>query len=159
MIDHNIIPPLSEFRFHSPVQLRFNDVDVLGHVNNTVYFSFYDTGKALYFTEVHGRQMDWKHVDTVIANVNCAYLHPIFFGDNIEVFTRCVGIGEKSFHLLQMLVDRNTETVKSVCESVMVAFCPEIQKAVEVSDEWRRALCAYEGRDLNEQPAGKEETK
>ena len=31
------------FRHHTDVQIRFNDIDILGHVNNTVYFSFYDT--------------------------------------------------------------------------------------------------------------------
>ena len=32
-----------------PVQLRFNDADALGHINNSVYFSFYDLGKTEYF--------------------------------------------------------------------------------------------------------------
>lgn len=45
MNPHNI-PPLSEFRYQTDLQIRFSDVDVLGHVNNTIYLSFYDTGKA-----------------------------------------------------------------------------------------------------------------
>ena len=42
------------FCFHHtlPIQLRFNDVDKFGHVNNTVYFSFYDLGKTEYFATV-----------------------------------------------------------------------------------------------------------
>lgn len=38
---------MEEIEFHHslPIQLRFNDVDKFGHVNNTVYFSFYDLGK------------------------------------------------------------------------------------------------------------------
>ena len=66
------IPSISEFRHKVPVQIRFNDIDILGHLNNTVYFSFYDTGKAYYFKEIRGEKMNWKRVDTVIANVNCA---------------------------------------------------------------------------------------
>ena len=34
------------FRHTLPLQLRFNDIDLLGHVNNSVYFSFYDAGKG-----------------------------------------------------------------------------------------------------------------
>lgn len=34
-----------QFNHTLPIQLRFNDVDKFGHVNNTVYFSFYDLGK------------------------------------------------------------------------------------------------------------------
>ena len=34
--------------FHNVValQIRFNDVDKFGHVNNTIYFQFYDSGKT-----------------------------------------------------------------------------------------------------------------
>ena len=45
---------MEEIVFHHtlPIQLRFNDVDKFGHVNNTVYFSFYDLGKTEYFGSV-----------------------------------------------------------------------------------------------------------
>ena len=35
-----------KFKHSVPVQLRFNDADALGHVNNSVYFTFYDLGKT-----------------------------------------------------------------------------------------------------------------
>lgn len=38
------------------MQIRFNDVDVLGHMNNTVYFTLYDTAKADYFAAVRGEK-------------------------------------------------------------------------------------------------------
>ena len=142
------LPPLELFHNRVPVQLRFNDVDVLGHVNNTVYFSFYDTGKAHYFTAVRGEQMDWKHVDTVIANVNCSYIAPIFFRDKIEVLTTCLSISEKSFRLLQMLREINTGEIKSVCETIMVCFDISTGKSVAVAEEWRRQLSDFEGREL-----------
>ncbi len=149
MINHEKLPSPKEFRHSIPLQLRFNDVDVLGHVNNTVYFSFYDTGKAHYFTDVRGQSVDWRHVDTVIANVNCAYISSIVFGEEIEVCTRCESIHEKSFRLLQMLYEPKTGQVKSVCETVMVCIDPETKKSVPISEQWRKQFCEYEGRNLN----------
>ena len=35
-----------EFHNVVPLQIRFNDVDKFGHVNNTIYFQFYDSGKT-----------------------------------------------------------------------------------------------------------------
>ena len=49
------LPSISEFKYHTDLQIRFSDVDVLGHVNNTVYLSYYDTGKAWFFSEIHER--------------------------------------------------------------------------------------------------------
>ena len=52
---------MEEIIFHHtlPIQLRFNDVDKFGHVNNTVYFSFYDLGKTEYFASVCPG-VDWE---------------------------------------------------------------------------------------------------
>lgn len=146
---HNLPDP-AQFRHHTYVQTRFNDVDILGHVNNTVYFSFYDTGKAYYFNQVRGGNMDWRHVETVIANVNCAYINSMYFGERIEVYTRCTAIHDKSFILQQMLVEQETRQIKSVCETVMVSIDTTDLKAIPVPQDWRQMLCDFEGRDLNE---------
>ena len=54
------------YRNRLPIQLRFNDIDVIGHVNNTVYFNFYDLGKTAYFEEVRGEHIDWSSTDIVV---------------------------------------------------------------------------------------------
>jgi acyl-CoA thioester hydrolase len=143
-----LIPNPDLFRHSAPMQIRFNDVDVLGHMNNTVYFTLYDTAKADYFAAVRGEKLDWKHVDIVVANVNCAYIAPIFFGEEIEVLTACSSISEKSFKLIQMIREKNTLEPKSFCETIMVSFNPETQKASEMPEVWKRMLCDFEQKDL-----------
>lgn len=147
-MDPNNIPDISQFHQATPVQIRFNDVDVLGHVNNTIYFSFYDTGKAHYFEAVQGEKMEWKKVDTVIANVNCAYLAPIYFGEDIEVLTTCIAVYDKSFKLLQAIREKNTGEFKSICETVMVSFDPASGHSRPLPDHWRILLDEFEGRKL-----------
>lgn len=136
------IPSPSIFKSRLPIQIRFSDVDVVGHVNNIVYFAFYDTGKAAFMAELLGRKITWDQVDTVVANVDCAFIAPIFYGENIEVLTTCVGVHDKSFRILQMLRNSSTQEVKSVCETVMVSFDPATQKAAPLKDEWREKLTA-----------------
>lgn len=133
------IPELSGFRHRTPLQIRFSDVDVLGHVNNTVYLAFYDTGKAHFFTDLLGERINWRHVETVIANVDCAFIAPIFFGEEIEVMTRVKSISEKSFRLLQIIATRDGK-VKSACETVMVAFDADTNEALPLPERWRLAL-------------------
>lgn len=134
------LPPLSQFHHVYPVEVRFNDVDILGHVNNTVYFSIYDTGKAWYFKDIVDWEIDWHTVETVIANVDCAYIKPIFFGQNLVVATRCEAIHDRSFKLLQVIADSDTGEIKSACESIMVSFDPMTQKSAPMPERWRRAL-------------------
>ena len=51
-----------KFKHSVPVQLRFNDTDALGHVNNSVYFTFYDLGKSEYFKAIRGEEV-FKNID------------------------------------------------------------------------------------------------
>lgn len=56
------------YRHILPIQIRFNDVDKFGHVNNTVYFQFYDTAKTEYFATVC-EDVDWERVAIVVAKI------------------------------------------------------------------------------------------
>ena len=65
---------MEEIVFHHalPIQLRFNDVDKFGHVNNTVYFSFYDLGKTEYFASVCPG-VDWEKIDRKSTRLNSSH--------------------------------------------------------------------------------------
>lgn len=139
------IPSLHDFRHHERVQLRFNDIDILGHLNNTVYFSLFDTGKALYMREAGLRGDGDSRPQTVIANVNCRYVRPIHFDDRISVLTRCCHVGTKSYRLQQLLVD-DDGGVRAVCETVMVRIDSRTGLPTEVTAEERRLISEYENR-------------
>jgi acyl-CoA thioester hydrolase len=130
-----------------PIQLRFNDVDKFGHVNNTVYFSFYDLGKTEYFSYVCP-DVDWEKEGIVVVHIEVNFLSQIFGGDHVEVQTAVSEIGNKSFHLLQRVVDTDTQEVKCECRSVMVCFDLVNHESVPMPQKWVDAICAYEGREL-----------
>lgn len=134
------LPSPEIFTNRIPIQIRFSDVDVVGHVNNIIFFAYYDTGKATFMSELLGRTVSWNDVDTVVANVDCAFIAPILYGENIEVLTTCVDLHDKSFKLLQMIRNKDTQEVKSVCETVMVSFDPNTQKSAPLRPEWREKL-------------------
>lgn len=138
------IPDTAIFRHRLPVQIRFNDIDLLGHVNNTVYFSFYDTGKARYLEAVRRGDINFRKIETVIANVDCAFRRPIYFGQEIDVLTRLTEAGEKHIKLEQMLVDHADDTVHSLCETVMVFVDTETITPIGVPPEWRKLFAEFE---------------
>lgn len=65
------------FYHRLPVQIRFNDVDRYGHVNNNAYFAYYDLGKQEYLYKV--LKADYRSEETVpvIANINADFFIPI----------------------------------------------------------------------------------
>lgn len=135
-----------EFKHILPIQMRFNDFDTLGHLNNTVYFSFYDLGKTTYFEAVLREKIDRTNLDLVIAHIEVDFISPVFPGDNIAVQTAVVEIGRKSFRLFQQLIDLDTKVVKCVCRTVMVGFDVRTNTSKLLSDKWKESISRFEGR-------------
>lgn len=142
-----------KYPFHHslPLQIRFNDIDTLGHVNNSVYFPFFDLGKSNYFNAVKGENIDWKKADIVVANINCDFIAPIYFNEKIEVKTQVEKIGGKSFRMVQAIVNSETGAVKCLCATIMVGFDVAKGCAAPIADDWRTAIARFEGRQLSDE--------
>lgn len=143
---------MEEIVFHHilPIQLRFNDVDQFGHVNNTVYFSFYDLGKTDYFQTVCPH-VDWGRDGVVVVHIETDFLAQIRATEPIAVETAVTAIGTKSFDLLQRAINTQTCEIKCICRSVMVAFDLLQRESKPLDEEWIEAICRFEGRNLRKQ--------
>lgn len=134
------------FRHHIPLQMRFIDIDMLGHLNNSVYFTFMDLAKTRYFQAVLGDNLDFGRFGVVIVNVNCDFCVPTFFDDEIECDTAVTAIGEKSLTLEQRVFSPSDGVVRCRCRTIMSGFDGKTLKSVPIADEWREAIEKYEGR-------------
>ncbi len=138
---------VSEHKFNHriAVQIRFNDIDILGHVNNSTYLTFYDLGKTSYFEKVNGKTIDWTKSDIVVANINTDFFSAILPNQKIAVQTKVLKIGNKSLQLLQEIIDENNNEVKSRCLSIMVGFDPKSNTSKEIPESWKEAFRKFEG--------------
>ncbi|MBP5423555.1 MAG: acyl-CoA thioesterase [Paludibacteraceae bacterium] len=133
-----------KFNHQEPIQIRFNDVDVLGHVNNGIQLNYFDYGKVKYFQTLKQKQIDWHDSELVIVNLNVDFCCPIFMGDDIVVKTKVCSIGKKSLKLLQVLYDEKSKQVKSICHCVMCGFDVKTSTSVLISDEWKQLIRSFE---------------
>lgn len=136
----NFDPMHGAFLHRLPIQIRFNDVDRYGHVNNNAYFAYYDLGKEEFLREV--LKVDYRagEVVPVIANVNADFIFPIFYGDDIVIETRVGHIGTKSFTLEQRAVNAATQRVVCQCRTVMVCFNLKTQESALLPETYRNAF-------------------
>lgn len=136
-----------KYRHSLPIQLRFNDVDQFGHVNNTVYFTYYDLGKTEYFSTVYPNFNLCKH-GVVVVNIEANFLSSILSTQSVAVQTTVSEIGNKSMTLVQQVIDTDTQEVKCICKSILVAIDLQKQDSMEIPEDWKEAIAAYEGRDV-----------
>ena len=133
-----------QFRHIMPLQIRFNDVDKFGHVNNTVYFQFYDTAKTDYFATVC-KGVHWDSVAIVVVHIEADFIAQVKADTRIAARTRVSRIGHKSFQLEQDVIDLDTQEVMCRCTSVMVLYDLQCQRAIPLPEQWVKSISDFDG--------------
>lgn len=137
--------------FHStPIQIRFNDIDQLGHATNSVYQQYFDLGKMAYFEHVLKEKMDWEERGLVLASINIEYINSIKLYDKVIVRSKIFHIGNKSIKMCQDLFDESTGQVAATSKSTMVAFSNKKQSTINVPDLWKERILEFEHDTLFE---------
>jgi acyl-CoA thioester hydrolase len=133
-----------QFKHSTPIQIRFNDVDGLGHVNNTTIQEYFDLGRMYYLNEVFTDTILNEEESLIVVNINTDFFAPIYLKDDLEVKTAITGIGTKSLKMVQQVVCKQSRVVKASCKSVMVGFNKVTEESLELLPEWRDAIGNYE---------------
>ncbi|NDW19615.1 acyl-CoA thioesterase [Dysgonomonas sp. 216] len=136
------------FRHSLPIQIRFNDIDAIGHINNNIYFSYFDLGKTYYFEDLKASYVSWTEGIIVVARIETDFLSPIYYKESIVVETKVKKIGTKSFTLLQQIRNVKTQEIKCRCTSIIVAYNAQLQTSMDIPDVWRDGISVYEGTDF-----------
>ncbi len=125
--------------FKTPIQVRFSDTDMLGHVNNSSYNQFFDIGRYECLTKTFGDLNNWKEKMLVVVHIETDYLKPVFIETNINVETQIAEVGNRSLKMLQQIVnDKGEIMVKSM--SVMSAFDARTEQSFIIPNEWRKRV-------------------
>lgn len=125
------------------IQVRFADCDLMGHVNNAVYLSYFEMARMHYFEQIIDSNWNWKKQGIVLLKNTVEYKGPVFLHDEPEIFVTVSYIGNKSFTMNYILKVNND--IKTLGESVLVCFdfeenettvlYPEMKKALEILKE------------------------
>lgn len=138
--------PEAPFFHCQPLQIRFNDIDMLGHLNNGIYLQFMDLGKARYFNAVMPEKVDWHHINVVVVNINVNFYSPTYLDENIAVMTAVVAMSQRSFTMEQRIVNTDTGDVKCVARTIMAGFDMATAQSAPIDKTWVDAISAYEQR-------------
>ena len=131
------------------VQIRFRDLDPLAHVNNTVYFTYFEEARSYYFDQLDTWLNEWpsreehqevesivshpphnpriktrpdgSHYGLLVKEISCTYELPLVRGDQIEVGVSVARVGRTSFTMEHQIRDMNEhERIYATGRSVMV---------------------------------------
>ena len=89
-------PARADYKRIAPIQTRWADNDVYGHVNNVVYYSYFDTVVNGYLVEAGALDIHDGEVIGLVVETGCKYFAPLAFPDRLEGGLRVAHIGNSS---------------------------------------------------------------
>ncbi|PWL23464.1 MAG: hypothetical protein DCO96_16065 [Fluviicola sp. XM-24bin1] len=120
------------------IHVRFSDLDVLGHVNNSIYLSYFEIARVHYFAELLGTDWDWNKNGVLLVKNEVEYFKPIVLHDAPHVHVFLEHVGEKSFTLSYEI--KVNDTLHTKGKSVLVCFDASKNATIPINPVMKEAL-------------------
>jgi acyl-CoA thioester hydrolase len=88
----------AEFPYVLEIQTRWSDNDIYGHVNNAVYYLYFDTVINRYLIDRGGLDIAVGHIIAVCVESQCSFKRSIAFPEVIQAGLRVTKLGNTSVH-------------------------------------------------------------
>jgi acyl-CoA thioester hydrolase len=122
-------------------EIRFSDIDVMGHVNNATYLTYFEQARVHFFNQLVG-EWDWEKYGILLARNEVNYRKPILYKDKVQIHTHITKIGGKSLEL-EYRITKPGNDGEELCtdgKSVLVCFDYHKQKTIPVPQSWKDKL-------------------
>lgn len=136
--------PKSYFKHSVDITTRWSDNDIYGHVNNVMYYSFFDTAVNTYLIEQADLDIHNGNTIGLVVSSSCDYFAPVSFPDKLEVGISVTKIGNSSVSYLVAVFDAddndNEATAVAQGKFVHVYVDAETRKPTAILDKMRSSL-------------------
>ena len=125
----------------------WGDMDSYRHVNNVVYFRYFENARLEYF-----RRLDWFEfekqtgIGPILSATHGRFRKPLTYPDSISIGCRIAKLEEDRFHMEYLLVSHRLSAVAATGGGTIVTFHYVEGKKVTIPDEIRRRIAQIEGR-------------
>ncbi|HYH17266.1 MAG TPA: thioesterase family protein [Azospirillum sp.] len=137
----------ADYRHFLTIPTRWMDNDAYGHVNNVVYYSYFDTVVNKYLIDAGALVIESSPVIGLVVETACNYFAPITFPERVEAGLRVARLGNSSVryeiglfrnddptpaacgHFVHVYVDRETRRPASLPEALRAALTPLVVPA------------------------------
>ncbi len=143
---------IDDYRCHAPVQIRFKDLDAMGHVNNAVYFTYLELGREAYMGAMEypdpGEGAIFDRFPFILAEISCRFLLPIMLDDRVTTHLRVDRLGTKSWSFEYLLARDADGAALATGRSTQVFFDYAQRQSRAIPDWFAEAVERFEGRAL-----------
>lgn len=135
------------YPYEIALEVAFRDIDAMGHVNNAVFFAYYETVRIKYLGEIMERSglMGTELLDLplILVEANCVYRSPALLTEVLHIGTGVSRWGNKSFDMLYRVMGADGRLV-AYGKTVQVMYDYITRSAFPIPSEVRRYVEEYQ---------------
>lgn len=132
----------ASFRFRHFVDVRFRDLDPMGHAHHTLPLIYLEEARAEYWRAVVGRE-SLDEIDYVMAEITLRLHRRIHWPERLEVLLRTARLGGKSFDM-EFEIRNDTGHAVASGRTVQVMYDYDAAASAPIPEDMRKRIEAFE---------------
>jgi acyl-CoA thioester hydrolase len=146
-LNSNPLPePLAHFPAAIRLPVQWGDQDAFGHVNNTVYFRWFESARIKYLERIDlSEQTSGETLGPILAAVSCNYRRQVKYPDHVVIGARITRLGRSSMAMTYVVWSETQQAVAAEGDSTVVAFDYAANKSQPIPAELRKKIEQIEG--------------
>ncbi len=133
-------PTRDDYKVFYPITTRWSDNDIYGHVNNVVYYAYFDTAANRYLIEEGGLDISDGTIVGYVVSSGCDYHAPITYPEAVEAGVRVDRLGNSSVQYGIAIFREGAEEAAAHGHFVHVFVERAVNRAVPIPQHLRAAL-------------------
>ena len=129
------------------VPVAWGEMDSLRHVNNIVYFRYFESARMAYFHRVgFWDYMDETGVGPILASTQCRFRLPLTYPDTVSVGARVAEVEGDRFTMKYVVVSQGQRKVAAEGDGLIVSYDYRALRKAPLPDEIKERIRVLEGR-------------
>ena len=132
---------LQDFNIIEEIPVRWGDMDARGHVNNTVYFRYFESSRIALFHKLNVyEEMEVIGDAPILVYTHCNFKAPVTYPDTIFVGVKIISIEESKVRMTHSIVSKNLNREVAVGEALVVWYNYREQKKGKISEVLKKRM-------------------
>ncbi len=136
---------LEDYPFIKEIPVYWGDMDAFRHVNNTVYFRYFEIARIAYFEELKVFQLkDLSTVGPILVSTSAKYLKPLSYPDTVSVGVKSIHYSSDKVVQSYRIVSQRHKYVVTEGEGVIFGYDYDNMKRAPIPQKVLNAIAALE---------------
>lgn len=137
---------LADFPIVIQWPVQWGDQDAYQHVNNTIYFRWFESARIAYLEKIGLAEMiEREGIGPILAAIECHFRIPLTYPDTVYIGAKVTRLGRSSMTMVHRCASKRLARVAADGDSTVVVFDYRANKSIPVPDPIRAAIEKLEG--------------